>query len=334
MVPEIAKPLPGLREDNGLLSWVASVDHKQIGIMYILASLMFFLVGGLEALLLRVQLATPENTFLSPDAYNQIFTMHGTTMIFLVVMPVLLGFATYLVPLMIGARDMAFPRLNALSFWLLVFGGLLLYFSFIGGGPRRRRGGAVGGALRRLVQLCAAERNTLFHESRARLLGAGPAGGGHRDCGRRINLIVTIVNLRAPGMSLRRLPLFVWMVLVNSFIILFALPPLNAGTGDAAGRPQARRPLLPGGYGRLAHPLAALLLGLWPSRSLHHDPARLGNDLGNHSGLLAQTIFGYEFVAGSTVAIGVSQLRRLCPPHVRGRAWGIPSMSPLAPPAW
>ena len=122
------------REYKGLLSWVTSVDHKQIGIMYLLITLFFFLVGGVEALFIRIQLARPENTFLSPDAYNQIFTMHGTTMIFLVVMPMLIGFANYFVPLMIGARDMAFPRLNALGLWLLFFGGLILYYSFIAGG--------------------------------------------------------------------------------------------------------------------------------------------------------------------------------------------------------
>ncbi|MHB8647492.1 MAG: cbb3-type cytochrome c oxidase subunit I, partial [Thermomicrobiales bacterium] len=134
LVPELDRPLPRVESDEGLLSWVASVDHKQIGIMYLLATFFFFCLGGLEAELMRVQLARPENHFLSPQAYNQLFTMHGTTMVFLVVMPMLIGFGNYLVPLMIGARDMAFPRLNALSFWLLIFGGLLLYYSFIGGG--------------------------------------------------------------------------------------------------------------------------------------------------------------------------------------------------------
>src|SRR4051812_13942849 len=110
LVPEATKPLPALGESEGLIAWIASVDHKQIGIMYIVVTFFFFVVGGLEALLMRVQLAAPENKFLSPDAYNQIFTMHGTTMIFLVVMPMLIGFMTYIVPLQVGARDMAFPR--------------------------------------------------------------------------------------------------------------------------------------------------------------------------------------------------------------------------------
>lgn len=137
----LALPPPS-EERHGLLSWINTVDHKRIGILYLLTTLVFFLIGGLEALVIRLQLARPENAFVSPEAYNQIFTMHGTTMIFLVVMPMLIGFANYLVPLMIGACDMAFPRLNAMSYWLLLFGGLLLHFSWLAGGARRRAGSA------------------------------------------------------------------------------------------------------------------------------------------------------------------------------------------------
>jgi len=131
-----AQGIPKKREigRNGLLSWIMTVDHKKIGILYIYSAFIFFLVGGLEALLMRLQLAKPENTFLSADTYNQVFTMHGTTMIFLVVMPLAAGFGNYLVPLMIGARDMAFPKLNALSYWTYLFGGVFMYSSFIFGG--------------------------------------------------------------------------------------------------------------------------------------------------------------------------------------------------------
>ena len=122
------------QSSNGrLLSWVSTVDHKKIGILYICTAVFFLAIGGLEALLIRVQLLFPNNTFLSPDLFNQMFTMHGTTMVFLVGMPVLVGFQNYFVPLMIGARDVAFPRLNAMSYWLLPFGGILLYFSFMTG---------------------------------------------------------------------------------------------------------------------------------------------------------------------------------------------------------
>ena len=116
-----------------LQEWVVTVDHKKLGILYVVYAIFFLLVGGAEAICLRIQLAFPNNNFLGPATFNRFFTMHGTTMVFLVGMPILFGFANYLIPLMIGARDMAFPRLNAFSFWLTAFGGLLLYFSFIGG---------------------------------------------------------------------------------------------------------------------------------------------------------------------------------------------------------
>ncbi len=116
-----------------LHGWVVTIDHKRLGILYILWGVHFLVVGGLEATVIRMQLVVPHNHFVSPQVFNRMLTMHGTTMIFFVVMPILFGFGTYLVPLMIGTRDMAFPRLNAFSFWLTAFGGLLLYFSFIGG---------------------------------------------------------------------------------------------------------------------------------------------------------------------------------------------------------
>src|ERR1700722_13847271 len=121
-------------EDHSAFSWVGTVDHKRIGILYLLTALVFFAIGGTEALLIRLQLARPNNTLVGPDTFNQLFTMHGTTMIFLVVMPTLVGFGNYFVPLMIGARDMAFPRLNAMSYWLFPFGGFLLHFSVLAGG--------------------------------------------------------------------------------------------------------------------------------------------------------------------------------------------------------
>src|SRR2546428_13355346 len=125
-------------------SWLVTVDHKRLGLMYIIYALVFFVVAGIEASLIRIQLAAPNNHFLSPQGFNQLFTMHGTTMGFLVGMPLIFGFANYLVPLMIGARDLAFPRLNAFGFWLSVFGGFLLYFSLIGGGGKGGGRGAPG----------------------------------------------------------------------------------------------------------------------------------------------------------------------------------------------
>ncbi|MDQ3856504.1 MAG: cytochrome c oxidase subunit I [Chloroflexota bacterium] len=218
LVPEHSVPLPAVSSPEGLLSWIASVDHKQIGLMYIATSLVFFVVSGAEALLMRTQLARPRNNFLTPEAYNQLFTMHGTTMVFFVGMPLLLGFANYFVPLMIGARDMAFPRLNALSLWLLIFGGLVLYFSFIAGGAPD------GGWF---AYPPYSER--VFSTSHGiDYWGIGLFVSGIGSVATAINLIVTIFTMRAPGMGLRRMPLFVWMALITSFIILFALPSLNA----------------------------------------------------------------------------------------------------------
>jgi cytochrome c oxidase subunit I len=208
---------------EGWLSWVSSVDHKQLGIMYLLGAFIFFLVAGVLALLMRVQLAVPNNHFLSPQVFNQFFTMHGTTMIFLVVVPLLVGFATYMVPLMIGARDMAFPRLNALSFWVQIFGGLMLYFSFAtsginGGAP------AVGWFSYAPLSETAYSYGPGVNYWILGLLGIGI---GTLTAG--INLMATIISMRAPGMSIQRLPLFVWMTLITGFLIVVVMPILNAG---------------------------------------------------------------------------------------------------------
>src|ERR1035437_8315624 len=127
---------------NVVYEWLTTVDHKKIGLMYIGYALVFLLIAGIEAMLMRIQLAVPNNHFVSPQVFNQLFTMHGTTMVFFEGMPILFGFGNYLVPLMIGARDMAFPRLNAFSCWISAFGGLLLYFSYLGGSDLYGAGGA------------------------------------------------------------------------------------------------------------------------------------------------------------------------------------------------
>ena len=214
----VVQPIAERERYSGLLAWISSVDHKVIGILYMVASLVFFGIGGIEALILRIQLGTPENTFLSPQTYNQIFTMHGTTMIFLFVVPLLLGFSMYLVPLMIGARDVAFPRLNALGFWLFIFGGLLLYFSFFAGGAPD----AGWFSYAPLSEKPFATTPGLSYWALGLLIvGSGTVMGA-------INIIVTVFTLRPPGMSLNKLPLFVWMTFINGFIILFAIPVLNA----------------------------------------------------------------------------------------------------------
>ncbi len=219
-IPEPSGPLPGLgvSTDQGLLQWISAVDHKMIGIMYLLVSLLFFLIGGAEALLMRVQLALPLNHFLGPEAYNQFFTMHGTTMIFFVAMPAIFGFAVYFVPLMIGANEMAFPRLNAFGLWLTFFGGLLLYFSFLAGG-------APDAGWFNYAPLN--EKNYSISPG-IDYYALGLLISGIGSVVTSVNLIVTILHYRVKGMSLNKLPLFVWMVLVNSFLLLAAFPSLNA----------------------------------------------------------------------------------------------------------
>jgi cytochrome c oxidase subunit 1 len=205
-------------EEHGPFAWVATVDHKRIGILYLFTSLFFFGVGGIEALVMRLQLARPNSTLVSPDTFNQLFTMHGTTMIFLVVMPTLVGFGNYVVPLMIGARDMAFPRLNAMSYWLLPFGGFLLHFSVMAGGAP-----AAGWfSYSPLAETpYSSTSGTDYWVLALLVLGVGSVATA-------INFIATILTLRAPGMTMGRLPLFVWMTFVTSILVVLALPVLNA----------------------------------------------------------------------------------------------------------
>lgn len=202
---------------NGLLSWIMTIDHKRIGILYLYSAFIFFLVGGLEALLIRIQLAQPDNTFLGADTYNQIFTMHGTTMIFLVVMPMSVGFGNYFVPLMIGARDMAFPKLNALSYWTYLFGGVFMYSSFLFGGAPNDGWFSYAPLTEKMF---SPTQGIDFWVMGILMLGLATTIGS-------INFIVTVIQLRAPGMSLMDMPLFVWTTFVTSFLAVFSLPSLT-----------------------------------------------------------------------------------------------------------
>ena len=208
-----------------LTSWITTVDHKRLGILYILYALCFLVVGGIEATIIRIQLIVPHNNFVSPQVFNRMMTMHGTTMIFFVAMPILFGFANYFVPVMIGARDMAFPRLNALSFWLTAFGGLLLYFSFVGGNGLYGAGTApdVGWwAYSPLTERAF----SLGHSTDFWTLSLIVSGFG--SIGTAVNIFATVVSMRCPGMTLGRMPLFVWLNFVMSSMVLLALPPLTA----------------------------------------------------------------------------------------------------------
>jgi cytochrome c oxidase subunit I len=204
-------------EPKGWLSWLTTTDHKKIGIMYFVATFVFFIIGGVEALIMRLQLAQPDSTLIDPETYNGLVSMHGTTMIFLFIVPVMAAFGNYFVPLMIGARDMAFPRLNALSFWLLAFGGIAFYASLFWEPPQAgwtsyaplsddayMPGGGVDAWI------------FLIH-----LTGLSSLVGA-------INFVATIHNMRAPGMSWGRMPLFVWSILIYSYLLIAALPAIAA----------------------------------------------------------------------------------------------------------
>jgi cytochrome c oxidase subunit 1 len=208
-----------------LHEWVVTVDHKKLGLMYIMYGLLFFVVGGVEASLMRIQLAVPNNHFLPPQVFNQLFTLHGTTMVFLVGMPLIFGFANYLVPLMIGARDLAFPRLNAFGFWLSVFGGLLLYFSLVGGMGLAGAGSApdVGWFAYSPLTARAFSRG---HSTDYWTLGV--LVGGFGSIVTAANIVTTILCLRCPGMTLTKMPLLAWMNLVMCGMVLIAVGPLTA----------------------------------------------------------------------------------------------------------
>jgi cytochrome c oxidase subunit 1 len=202
---------------TGWRSWLFTVDHKKIGIMYGAAALFFFIIGGIEALMIRLQLAAPEQEIVSADLYNQLFTMHGVTMVFLVVMPIGAAFANYLLPLQIGARDVAFPRLNAFSFWCFLFGGLFFNSSwFLGGGAD---GGWFAYAPNTSV-VFSPSHGMDFYAIGLQITGIASLVGA-------INLITTVLNMRAPGMTLMKMPIFTWMSLVTQFLLLFAMPVIS-----------------------------------------------------------------------------------------------------------
>jgi cytochrome c oxidase subunit I len=208
-----------------LHDWVVTVDHKKLGILYILYALIFLVIGGIEATIMRIQLIVPHNHFVSPEVFNRMFTMHGTTMIFFVVMPIVFGFGTYLIPLMIGARDMAFPRLNALSFWLTAFGGLLLYYSFIGGNGLYGAGNAPDVGWFAYAPLTARAFSP-GHSTDFWTLGLLVSGFG--SIGTAVNFIATILCMRCKGMTLGKMPLLAWMNLVMAGMVILAVSPLTA----------------------------------------------------------------------------------------------------------
>ena len=208
-----------------LHDWVVTVDHKKLGIMYMILAIFFLLVAGTEAICIRIQLAVPNNHFLSPQVFNRFFTMHGTTMVFLTGIPLIFGFANYMVPLQIGARDMAFPRLNAFSFWVTLFGGLLLYYSFLGGSGLYGMGNAPDVTWWAYAPLTARAFSP-GHATDYWALALIVTGIG--TLGAAVNVIATVISMRCKGMTLMRMPLFTWLMLVDSGLLLVTITPLTA----------------------------------------------------------------------------------------------------------
>ncbi|MBP1157574.1 cytochrome c oxidase subunit 1 [Paenibacillus sp. PvR052] len=210
-----------VKRHTGLMDWLTTVDHKKIGILYMIAGGLFFLIGGLEAILIRIQLAYPDQKIFIGDTFNQLTTMHGTTMIFFAVMPVIFAFMNAIVPLQIGARDVAFPFVNALGFWLFFFGGVLLNTSwFLGGAPAA--GWTAYPPLSALVDSTGTFKGVDFYVLGIQISGIGTLIGG-------INFLVTIINMRAPGMTYMRMPMFTWSAFITSLLILFAFPVITVG---------------------------------------------------------------------------------------------------------
>jgi cytochrome c oxidase subunit 1 len=282
---------PGAFATAGVLR---TVDHKDIGILYVLMGVGFLVIGGLEALLMRVQLATPNARVLDPSTYAQLFTMHGVTMMFLVAVPLLVGFANYVVPLQIGAADVAFPRLNALSFWLTLFGGALLYLSFVAGGapdagwfayaPLTEPAHAVGTGMD-------------WYAYGLLVTGAGTIIGA-------INLAVTILLLRCPGMVMGRVPMFTWMVLITSVLIIGAYPILTSALVMLLVDRQLG--------GRFFDPAGGGNATLWQHLFWSFGHPEVYIVILPAFGMISEIVpvfsgkplFGYRFVAGSGVAIG------------------------------
>ena len=277
------------------LAWLSTVDHKRIGVLYMLTGLFFFIVGGVEALFIRLQLAVPNNHFLDPDTFNKLFTLHGTTMIFLVAMPLLFGFVNYVLPLQIGARDMAFPRLNAFGYWCQPMGGILLHFSILAGGAP-----AVGWfSYAPLSETPYSSTPGIDYWAVALfVLGLGTISFA-------VNTIATVISCRGPGMTMRRLPLFTWMNFVNSFLILIALPVLNAGLAmiliDRRLEGHFFLPFRGGSavlwqhiFWAFGHPEVYIVV--LPAFGMISEMIPVFS---------RKPIFGYEFVAASTVAIVV-----------------------------
>ena len=293
-----AEPIAPYRPDwrrGRVMSWITTVDHKRIGILYLATSLVFFTAGGILALLMRSQLATAGESFITKNSYNELFTIHGTTMIFLFIVPFWAGLANFLVPLMIGARDMAFPRLNAASYWFFLFGGIVMFMSFLSSGGAAKSGWYSYPPVSEKFFSPGSGQDLWFLSLHlvaiSSLLGA-------------INFICTIHNMRAPGMSWMRIPLFVWAIEVYSFLLVVVLPVIGVGlTFLLLDRQAGTHFFLPqeGGNALLYQHLfwffghAEVYIIILPAMGVISEVIPVFS---------RKPIFGYKAIAFSTIAIG------------------------------
>ena len=289
--------------------WFATVDHKDLGIRYVVTAFVFLLVGGLEALLMRIQLSGPEQTVLGPESYDQVFSMHGITMIFWYAAPILSGFAVFLVPLMIGARDMAFPRLNAFTYWAYLLSGILLYIApAMGQAPH---GGWFAYMPYTGIQFSPSY-GLDFYALSLIFLTVSTTGGA-------VNFIVTILRLRAPGMTISRMPLFLYSTLTISFAILLALPCAYGCLCLYGTRPALGYSLLSDSQWWRSHSLATALLVFWPPLGICDFPSRHGDDFHDRAGLLAASDRWPSLYCDLHHSHGSGWLRRLAASHVHDR---------------
>jgi cytochrome c oxidase subunit 1 len=293
--PTYAPPKAASYGPSGIWSWISTVDHKRIGVLYLYTALTFFLIGGLEAFMIRIQLARPNQHFVSAELYNQLFTMHGTTMIFLAVMPLSAAFFNFLIPLQIGARDVAFPRLNAFSYWIYVLGGTFMTIPiFFNVAPN---GGWFGYAPLTTMAYSPGL-NIDFWVMGLQILGISSLAAA-------FNFITTIINMRAPGMTLMRMPMFTWMSFIVQFLLVLAFPAItvalvfllfdrffgtNFYTVAAGADPLLWQHL----FWVFGHPEVYILI--LPAFGMISEIIPVFS---------RKPIFGYEFVAGSTVAIAI-----------------------------
>ena len=298
-----------------LYEWLTTTDHKKIGIMYLINSMIFFMAGGLLALVVRVQLATPAavpNTMgglVTPEFYNQAFTMHASFMLFLFIIPILAGFGNYVVPLQIGAPDMAFPRINALSFWLLPLGGALMASGFF------VSGGAAAAGWTEYPPLSGGQ----YSGTGTDLWIMGLVLIGTSSILGAINFLVTIFKMRAPGMTLFRMPILTWTVLDHERPRADGHAGPDQRADHAVHRPQLRRPLLRPGQRRQRDPVPERVLVLLAPGGLHHGPAGDGDHQRGAAGLLAQAAVRLQGVRVRDGRHRRPRLLRVGAPHVHDR---------------